>query len=562
MSVTDERVWTRLPPAAAVLTAWFGQRDTGVVEQLLEHRYGPVLAGARCTSLSNTSGGAAWISPRSVTASSAARTSAVCWGIPYTDAGDPSDEDLTRALRDPAGARLYGRYVLAGDVAGTWRVVTGPDVVHGLKQAHGPSGTALATRDLAVLDAAGVTPRPRLDVLPELIVFDYVLGDDELLHDVTLVEEATVTTEAGTTSWWPVHERMSPSMSAGPRDLRRVLAESLTGPGRLPGVMLALTAGRDSLLVASCLAEARLGLPTVTIGPPSSPDVIGAQAGAESLGWQHHRAYPAEQAPASDPGSKLLAMTAWTEGLDMGWNVVGPELIWPPIRGPLLSGSGGETGRAFYWPQGTDDPHSLLTAWVSQQMGPQAGGLLKERVDHTLQRLRPLAGDDAALLDLFYLRGRMRSWLERTRPTTSWTGSVPAFTDPRVIPVLLGLPQEDRRTGGAFEQALAADTTGVVAAARAAVVHPMPTGSRAGALAGRVRRRLGREPIEAGLALCLQTRAALPREARVTEEVMGPEWWRATVAAAQRSPMHRRWLWNAVSAEAAVAALGSTAADT
>jgi hypothetical protein len=192
----------------------------------------------------------------------------------------------------------------------------------------------------------------------------------------------------------------------------------------------------------------------------------------------------------------------------------------------------------------------LLSGWVGSTLAVGPRDALRDRVTGALEHLRPLAdNDDLRLLDLLYVRGRLRGWLDRQMPQQQFHGFVAAFHDPDVLACLLGLPEQDRRGGRAFDQALAADPQHLTAVVRAALAprYPALTGSRPGRLVARVRRRL--RPADEGLTAIDQLHAALGPQDRLTSRSLGPRWWERTRLEANSSGMHRRWLWNALAVD-------------
>lgn len=535
----------RLSSQASVLWAWAGvpQRLTAVRE-----RYRAVWPEAVLTAWSGSGGGVACLT--STPLADSGDGPLLAWGLPYLLNRRVEDEDLRAAFADPSRVGLRGRYLLARLVDGMPRLVVGPDVTHALVTCAGVGGRTWATRGLAALDAAGVAPRIAVERVPELVFFDYVLQAQELLAGVEPVEEATVVDASVVRSWWPVDQRLAVRVST-PAMLREALRASSSAVCRDQPTHLALTAGRDSTLLASCLAAGPAPAAALTFGARRSPDMAGAAATARALGWPHRHVPSGD--PAPDLLARLLTRSVWTEGLDNAWNLVGPDFAWPVAPGSvLLTGSGGEAGRAFYWGTAAPwtDPVALLSDWVGGTLaeGPQAA--LRERVTGALAELAPLAdGHDRRLLDLLYVRGRLRGWLDRQWPQPQFHGFVAAFHDPDVLACLLGLPEQDRRTGRGFDQALADcphDLSGVVRAALAPRL-PAVTAGRPAALVRRAGRRL--HPPEQGLTVIDALHAALGSDYRLSSQALGPQWWAQTRHEATGSGLHRRWLWNALAVD-------------
>ena len=490
------------------------------------------------------------------------------WGLPIGAAGEATGQEVRAALAVPRSASgLLGSFVLLGEQDDGLRLVTGPDIVHTLARCDGPRGAAWSTKSWAALIAAGVPPRLALDRVPEYVLFDQVWGDDELLDGPVLCEEATVVdlTSSGAVerSWWPVADRLAPGAPTDGPALRAVLTEELDRIGRLPDLALALTAGRDSTLVAACLRDLRVAPLAYTIGGPGSPDYDGAAVTAAASGWQHLSVLPQTGPPAGM--AHVVRASAWTEGLDTAWNLYGSPLRWPgPPDRVHLSGNGGEIGRAVYYRHGavprTPDEvlHRLTAGGVALAETPRRA--LIDRLDGALRSALLLAaGDCPRALDLLYTRVRVRSWLNRTvvRPDTA--AIMPAYTSAAVVRVLLDLPLADRRSGAGFDAALGHD--GLRLRAAAARSHRPPVARRSAAsvsaaLRGKIpgaQRLLQRRPAPpdtAGLQVLEQAMAELPDGPVIAREALGERWWEDTLARAARDGNARRHLWNALAVEA------------
>lgn len=463
-------------------------------------------------------------------------------GLPVGAAGIATDQELRAVLADPARARdLLGAWTLVGTVPHV-RLVTSPDLTHTLKTATNGSRRAWSTRGLAALVACGVRPTINPEVVPEFVTLDYVLGDDELLAGVRTVAEATVIDITDQrhheASYWVPEERFSPGPATDAADLHRELLHELR---RLVGVQqlwLALTAGRDSRLVAACLHELEADVCTFTMGA-GTPDAEGAEAVARHFGWPHLAVAGEAWQPEWRRG---VAASAWTEGLVVVRDLLGAPPSWPfPSGAVTVWGSGGETGRAFYWAHLPPSeppttmfvrPPALLAADAADQWSRRA----KAAVDSALQLVD---GDPCRALDVVYARGRMRKWLARGRPIPGVIGTFSAYTSPRMTRVLLGLPTESRRTGHDFDLALAARSL-------PQTPRQVPP-SRAQRMQQRVQRAIRSRRPHSALTRVLQQRGAPPH--RVIGW-LGQRWWDQLLLEARRNPAAAQPLWNALTVEA------------
>jgi hypothetical protein len=494
-----------------------------------------------------------------------AATGLTLWGLPVGAAGEATSAELTRVAVDPAAARdLLGVWILLVESDAGVRLVTGSDLVHTLVRAEGPDGVAWGTKGLAALDVAGAPRRIAMDRIPELIAFDYVLGDDELLEGTRVLEEASVvdSDQRGEriSSYWPVEERFAPGPPTDAARLREVLSADILRLAAVPGVHVAFTAGRDSTLVASCLREHGVVLPTFTMGFEGFPDVMGARAAAEAWGAPHRVMTGA----AGVDFARAVHKSAWAEGMDIAWNLVGTGLVWDgPQPMVWLAGSGGEIGRAFYWQQQdivSPSPDKLVAKLLHEARPAcwnRARPVLIRRVSQALGEAAAPGREGWARLDVFYARGRMRKWLMRTTPRPEARGLLAAYTSPSVVRALLDIPEAARLNGSVFDEALALGEPNLHRIAQAAIpARPAllrPTRSLRGK-ASRVvpapvrralrSRSLPEVPGDLGIVL-----AQLPKDL-LCREVMGNAWWRETVRAAVSHPRPQHLLWNALAVEA------------
>jgi hypothetical protein len=471
----------------------------------------------------------------------------VAWGQPVGDAGAATDAELEALRADPRAARaLLGSWVTVLEEAQGVTLVSSSDLVHTLVRADGPAGTAWATRGLAALVAAGSPLRLALERVPELIAFDYVLGDEELLEGTRVLPEASVveSDRRGVTqrSYWSLDERLAPGPPTDARALRAVVAADVRRLGSVSGAHLALTAGRDSALVASCLQEQGLVIPAFTIGFEGFPDLVGARAVAQACGMEHRTMAGAE---GSVDLGRAVRHSAWTEGLDTAWNLVGPGLLWDGPQGVVwVGGNGGEIGRAFYWHD--REPGSPHLDELLREARPRAWDAvrpaLRLRTEEALEACAVPGRSGPSRLDVLYARGRMRKWLLRSAPRPEARGMTTAFTSPAVVRSQLDIPENPRRSGQVFDEALALASPNLAEVARAAVrSHPRPAPQRRRAFT-----RLRRPSSPAALDTVLKQ---LPRDL-VTREVMGRLWWRDMLRAAPHDSRAVHLIWNAVAVEA------------
>ncbi len=474
------------------------------------------------------------------------------WGVALGADGSAGPADLRRLLDRPQpGHALLGRHVVARIGDDGARLVTAPDLVQTLAHAGGPHRDAWATRELAAAVAADAPLRLAPAHVPERVTFEFVFGDDSLLDGVRTLPEASVvdlTRDRHTEGiWWPVADRLAPGPPTTPASLRDTLARSLLPVVAVDGATLAMTAGRDSLLVASVLAGAGRGLPTFTIGGERLPDAQGAAAVATRLGWSHRLVGSAPDDTWSL--ARVPVGTRWTDGADTPWNLMGPALRWPTAGALWLAGSGGEIGRAVYRTHAPADPVRVMAEGRASAMSPRAAADLWARVAATVDESR-LAGRHP--LDVLHARGRTRKWLGRARPVAGVHGVVAAYTGPAVVRALLDAPDDERLGGSLFDAALAADGVDLRSLARRAVVLPPPPGRLAQGWQRLRRSRPGLpgRPVRTDIAPLDAAIRAVCRPGGPTRTILGDRWWAATTRRARHDPAARRWLWGAVAVDA------------
>ena len=467
------------------------------------------------------------------------------WGSPVSREGVPDAAVLRAAADDPSNrARgVSGVWVVVDVTQDRVRLVTSPTLVHTLKRVDGPDGTAIATRGLAAHVLAGVTPRLNEAAIPEYVLLDYVLGEEELLADTVVLGDAQVidVRRAGldVTSWWPREERFAPGPPTDAAALRAVVSDAMTAALAPPDTRLGLTAGRDSTLLASVIAAGGGRVGTFTLGPSWLDDSRGARAVARQLGWRHANGV---QSFGPRVWPRISELSRWSEGLTTGDQLVDTDLSLKDESIIWLSGSGGEIGRGFYWAR-----HGSADSWLqwtrSALCAPLegAGERMSDRLDAQLNALRSYGRSEEDSVDLLYATGRMARWLGRLMPTPPLRNFHAGYLDPPVVRALLDIPVEDRLVHRTFDDALSVDAPNLYDVAQRA------TSSRLFGRLDSVRfRRMDQNHSRALMELVADIGVEAP-----VRRVMGDRWWNATVESA-RIPSEgwaRRQLWNVVAVE-------------
>lgn len=483
------------------------------------------------------------------------------WGCPTGASGPATAAEVAAALDRPASAvALDGVFVLLRAQPHRVRMVTSAAFAFTLRR----SGPAWATRAAAALALAGRPLVVDRDAAVEAVVWQAVLQDGEVLRDVAACEEASTVdiTRDGCVerSYAPLGDRLARGPAptvAGFREEVGHLTERFAGT---PGARLGLTGGRDSALVASCLAERGGALPTYTMGPERYDDVRAARAVAAALGWPHvnlpvadARGHTSTLWPAARtaPGGRLadwlVRHAPWGEGLQHPRDALVGRLQWDDETFTSVTGHSGEVGRAFYWERATDealdtDPVTVMTSQgTAAHLPPAARRHFADvlAVDVALARQ---IGRPQEALDLVYAR-RQRCWIDHGGlPDFPVRDVLPVFLAPTLVARLLDVPRDQRRGGAFFDAAIA----GWRPELRRAGLDEAARDVRAWRLLGPLNPYRLRDdwPLLAHVLRELEPGGLLVRD------VLGDAWWRGAVEAARGSPGARAPIWNAVAVEA------------
>jgi hypothetical protein len=284
-------------------------------------------------------------------------------------------------------------------------------------------------------------PRVRMDLIPELVLHEFVLGLD------TLIEATAPVIRAGR---WPA---APPEEGAKAAALDALLTVLRTGAGERPA--LGLTAGLDSRVVAAALADLRIPATTFTWSHHEE-DAAGAAAIAARFGLPHQRLAP-EWLDDAAGLAELQADVRWSEGAAplTPFGRVG----YPDGLSSFVTGGGGEIGRAFYY-----------RFEVANHNDPGVNRLVRllnvrERIPHAspetikvLQRrlvldLQTLPREGWRRLDHFYARRRVARW-GRAMLGRAPAATLPAFATPAVASALIAMSERDRVSDGFHRFAL------------------------------------------------------------------------------------------------------------
>lgn len=396
---------------------------------------------------------------------------------------DASDTDL-RAVNGPGV--LFG----AGDERA--RIVTSPEGPTSLYVASSTDTTVWSTHAVA----AAFLCKGRVDIdpgaMPEFVTTEFVGGDRTHLEGVRAVGPALrIDIRADhheSNSYWPDSERWAllPEEEAqrlGEDALLTALERRCDGIGDL---LCGLTAGLDSRVVAVALRELGRDFSAFTLGLDGWPDVEGAKETARSLGLSH-RTYAFDSNTDEEARTAIETAVRWSEGLEPTAGFGTPEV--PENPGGIVTGRGGETGRAFFFRRsaalGVEPSRDDLVDTLLAHRPPRLDGASQEA--KTQLRMSVLEWIDRAIslghqgwrvLDVVYGRERLTRW-DRTRLMRQASFYLPALTAVDVQRALVSLPLDARLRDGFHRTFLEARRPDLLPSAPDPPVLPRPSVIRA-----------------------------------------------------------------------------------
>jgi asparagine synthase (glutamine-hydrolysing) len=294
---------------------------------------------------------------------------------------------------------------------------------------NGCVAVSTSARALSVL-AGGELDRAGLGAQA---MIGWQVGDRTIFEGVHSFPPATIATLAGgRLQLQPYAEPLSqdgppPSLDDAVEEMAAILVRwQTTYLDSHPDAVLQLTGGHDSRILLGAIPEKlRSGLPALTLGDPTSPDVVIAARLSQQYGLRHQirrldleKPEPAEAHALSLVAARALECLASPMAL-------APLLLTEATldQGHRLSGLGGEVARGFYYagqPAGAQTSPRLvkrLATWriLANEAVEQSAldpAFLAEARDTTLSTLVDLftPGDWLRSTDQFYLYQRMHRW--------------------------------------------------------------------------------------------------------------------------------------------------------
>jgi hypothetical protein len=376
--------------------------------------------------------------------------------------------DAERLLRAPDVElrQLDGVLALVAARGDTARIVTGAAGITALYRARSEKVEAWCSHAVAAgWLARGVAGIDR-GAVPELLSTEFVGGDRTIIEGVEAVPTATrveVGPDGATAhSYWPARERWArlpedEAQAHGERALLERLAGRLADAGP---TFLGLTAGLDSRVAAVALNELDHGFEAFTWGEPGWDDVEGAREVAAAVGAAHRRV-PVDWLDDEAARARIDANVRWSEGqLGMAFNAE----TWPDGMAAYVYGTGGETGRCFYYREAARRYHEPPSGIVRRSWRPEgrldgadpdALAHVRQRVAGWIEEAEQLEQHGWRSLDVVYAEQRVRRWGRAMLPRTGAT-VIPVFSVPEVSRALASLPQSERAADGFHRRFLSA----------------------------------------------------------------------------------------------------------
>ena len=422
------------------------------------------------------------------------------WGQQVPAALDAPERLL--AASDAQLRELDGSHACFAVAGGSARLVTGGGGPSGLFAADDGRVAAWATSATSAALLASGRAALDVDALGALLAFGALFGERTHVAGVAAVGPGTRIDLApgeppSRAAYWPRDERWAPLPEADADGAAREALLATVGAGlqREEAPWLALTAGRDSpVLAAACVLLGRR-VPTFTFGQPDWPDVAGARVIAERMGLEHrHHALGA--LPEAGVRAEADRDARWFDGL-AGVGPMGPPEL-PAEMSAMVTGAGAEVGRAYYYQSVARSRPRPRTRHLVAAMNPAGRLPGAPAAAHTgagaalrawLEEPGVPAGWRA--LDALYVEHRVGRWGTARVPRTHPGPVLAPFSSPPLARALSALPLDDRLAVG-FHRRLVAEVAPEIVLAPMQTQRPgVPAPVRRVAAAARQRRGAG-----------------------------------------------------------------------
>jgi hypothetical protein len=380
---------------------------------------------------------------------------ALTWGEPV-----PSPlRGVVHEAPDDALALITGTtiHLEVGDRRG--RIVSGSALPSVLFESEAPGRRAWATHAVAATYLARGAATLNRAAVPEQLAADFVGGADTLVSGAAALAPAAVVElepdGCRRRTFASARERWAQLPAGDARAAARDALETTLAGRAHPGEpWLGLTGGLDSLAVAVALTRQGLPFRAFTWGEPDWPDTVGASRAAARLGVEH-----VVLRPEPPRGAELRrAFTVQVRGSD-GAATLNPltTLAHPEPLDTIITGGGGEIGRAFYYRQ-TARNHRRPSARQLRRVlrleraitgaRPEAVDRIRSSVAAWIDAAEATGATGWRCLDVVYGEQRVRRWGRAMIPALA-APTLAAFASADTARALMSMPLEDRLTSAA-----------------------------------------------------------------------------------------------------------------
>lgn len=415
------------------------------------------------------------------------------WGGP-TPQNLSAHEEIVNAT-DSDLRTLGSTVAVIATSLGRVRIATGVGGVAGIYCAERDGIVAWSSHAVAAGWLSTAAAAIDWSCVPELLALGFVSGDRTLITGVSAVADGSVIDiDRGIVrrSYWPAKERWVPVPETDARaSCEELLLDRLPGRVTKSALVLGLTAGLDSQVIALALREGGVDFATMTAGDPAWRDVKAASRLAAAIEVPHAHA-PIDWHTDDEAVATMTELVRWSDG------TVLPALARDSLGDmhgmPFVTGGGGEVGRAFYYKM---QGHSQSVPSVPRMLSlmDPSGAIVGARrsarrvvinaVAQGIRAAEELGYEGWRALDVYYAEQRLRKWGRSTLPKTRGSVII-GFGDPPLLAALVSLPLRDRMDSRFHRDFLAkyGDTPA------APIVAPHSPPGRAPTLIRKARRRL------------------------------------------------------------------------
>jgi len=339
------------------------------------------------------------------------------------------------------------------------RIASGSALPSVLCESVGQGRRAWSTHAVAAAFLANGTATLHRDALPEYLATEFVGGGETLVREASALDPATVieiephgcrrrTFASPRLRWARMPARQARATA------QATLGTTLAERAQSGEIWLGLTEGLDSLAVAIALKRRGVAFRAFTWGEPDWPDAVGARRVATRLGIDHVLLRP--QTPSSsDLYRSFMTQVRGSDGA-IRLNPLA-TLAFPEPIDEVVTGGGGEIGRAFYYRQTARNftrptSHQLQRVLSLERAitgaRPEAMHRVQRSVTAWIDASYEAGATGWRCLDVVYGEQRVRKWGRAMIPMLP-APTVAAFATADMARALMSMPLEDRLTSAA-----------------------------------------------------------------------------------------------------------------